>query len=73
MVNDDLKNSGKTPEPTLRRLPWYLAYVKLLKNRGDTVVSSTQIAKETGVDASQVSKDLSFIGIAGKTRVGYGI
>ncbi|MDR2385283.1 MAG: redox-sensing transcriptional repressor Rex [Tannerella sp.] len=63
----------KVPEPTLRRLPWYLAYIKLLKSRGDTVVSSTQIAKEIAVDASQVSKDLSFVNIAGKTRVGYEI
>jgi redox-sensing transcriptional repressor len=63
----------KIPEPTLRRLPWYLAYIKLLKGRGDAVVSSTQIAKETGVDASQVSKDLSFVNISGKTRVGYEI
>lgn len=73
MANDELKNSGKIPEPTLRRLPWYLAYVKLLKGNGDTVVSSTQIAKEINVDSSQVAKDLSFVNISGKTRVGYEI
>jgi redox-sensing transcriptional repressor len=73
MANDELKYYGKIPEPTLRRLPWYLAYVKLLKGKGDTVVSSTQIAKEINVDASQVAKDLSFVNISGKTRVGYEI
>ncbi|MDR0743048.1 MAG: redox-sensing transcriptional repressor Rex [Tannerella sp.] len=73
MANDELKFYGKIPEPALRRLPWYLAYVKLLKGKGDTVVSSTQIAKEINVDASQVAKDLSFVNISGKTRVGYGI
>ncbi|MDR2773992.1 MAG: redox-sensing transcriptional repressor Rex [Tannerella sp.] len=73
MVNDELKYYGKIPEPALRRLPWYLAYVKLLKGKGDTVVSSTQIAKEINVDASQVAKDLSFVNISGKTRVGYEI
>ncbi|MDR1223386.1 MAG: redox-sensing transcriptional repressor Rex [Tannerella sp.] len=73
MANDGLKYYGKIPEPTLRRLPWYLAYVKLLKGKGDTVVSSTQIAKEISVDASQVAKDLSFVNISGKTRVGYKI
>ncbi|MDR0573921.1 MAG: redox-sensing transcriptional repressor Rex [Tannerella sp.] len=73
MANDELKYSGKIPEPTLRRLPWYLAYVKLLKGKGDVVVSSTQIAKEINVDASQVAKDLSFVNISGKTRVGYEI
>ena len=73
MANNDLKRIEKIPEPTLRRLPWYLAYIKLLKGNGDTVVSSTQIAKEISVDASQVAKDLSFVNISGKTRVGYEI
>ncbi|MDH6341327.1 redox-sensing transcriptional repressor [Parabacteroides sp. PFB2-12] len=71
--NDDSKQVCKVPEPTLRRLPWYLAFVKLLKGRGETFVSSTQIAKEISVDASQVAKDLSFVKISGKTRVGYEI
>ncbi len=73
MTNDDTKHIWKVPEPTLRRLPWYLAFVKLLKGRGETFVSSTQIAKEINVDPSQVAKDLSFVNISGKTRVGYEI
>jgi len=73
MTTDQMKQSWKVPEPTLRRLPWYLAFVKLLKGRGETFVSSTQIAKEISVDASQVAKDLSYIKISGKTRVGYDI
>ena len=52
-------------------MPWYLAYVKLLKDKGEEYVSSTQIAKDINVDASQIAKDLSFINISGKTRVGY--
>ena len=59
------------PEPTLRRLPWYLAYVQLLHSQGVEFVSSTQIAKEIKVDASQIAKDLSFLNIKGKTRIGY--
>jgi redox-sensing transcriptional repressor len=70
---DDNDNRLRLPEPTLRRLPWYLAFLKLLKARGETYVSSTQIAKEINVDSSQVAKDLSFINISGKTRVGYEI
>ena len=73
MANDELKLNWKVPEPTLRRLPWYLAFVKLLKQRGEMSVSSTQIAKEINVDPSQVAKDLSFVNISGKTRVGYEI
>lgn len=63
----------KIPEPALRRLPWYLSYVKLLKKQGEMHVSSTQIAKETGVSATQIAKDLSYVDISGKTRVGYHI
>lgn len=50
-----------------------MAFVKLLKQKGESFVSSTQIAKEINVDSSQVAKDLSFVAIAGKTRVGYEI
>ena len=59
------------PEPTLRRLPWYLAYVNMLHGQNIEYVSSTQIAKEINVDASQIAKDLSFLNIKGKTRIGY--
>ena len=69
----DKKNIQKIllPEPTLRRLPWYLAYVKILDSQNIEYVSSTQIAKEINVDASQIAKDLSFLNIKGKTRIGY--
>lgn len=73
MAQDEQRQTGKVPEPTLRRLPWYLAYIKLLKGYGETSVSSTQIAKEISVDSSLVAKDLSFVNISGKTRVGYDI
>lgn len=59
------------PEPALRRLPWYLAYVSLLRERGVQHVSSTGIARGINVDASQIAKDLSFLDIKGKTRIGY--
>lgn len=63
----------KIPEPTLRRLPWYLAYAKLARQEGETHLSSTQIAQKIGIDASQVAKDFSFVTVSGKTRVGYEI
>ena len=59
------------PEPTLRRLPWYLAYVSMLHSQNVEYVSSTQISKELNVDSSQSAKDLSFLNIKGKTRIGY--
>lgn len=59
------------PEPTLRRLPWYLAYVDTLRTRGVEYVSSTTISKALNVDASRIAKDLSFLNLKGKTRIGY--
>ena len=59
------------PEPTIRRLPWYLSYVRMLDNLHVEYVSSTQISKELNVQSSQIAKDLSFLNIRGKTRIGY--
>ncbi|MBE6284383.1 MAG: redox-sensing transcriptional repressor Rex [Mediterranea massiliensis] len=70
-ANNEQKFLEKVPEPTLRRLPWYLSNLKLLRQRGERYVSSTQLAKETNIDASQIAKDLSYVRIAGRTRVGY--
>ena len=67
------KEADKVPEPTLRRLPWYLSNIKLMKENGEQFVSSTQISKETNIDASQIAKDLSYVNISGRTRVGYDI
>ena len=59
------------PEPALRRMPCYLAYLKLARKDGQKHISSTQIARDMGVDPTQVTKDLSHTSITGKTRVGY--
>ena len=61
------------PEPTLGRLPWYLAYAQLIKKEGGQYLSSTQIAKNIAIDPSKVAKDLSYVNISGKTRVGYDV
>lgn len=73
MSNLELTNLFKVPEPTLRRLPWYLAYAQLLLKEGESFLSSTQIAKNIAVDASMVAKDLSYVQISGRTRVGYDV
>ncbi|MDY5858204.1 MAG: redox-sensing transcriptional repressor Rex [Porphyromonas sp.] len=59
------------PEPTLRRLPWYLSHVKLQYAQGQRYISSTAIAQGVGVEQSVVAKDLSCVNIQGRTRVGY--
>ena len=64
-------NMDKIPEPTLRRLPWYLSCAKLMRDKGEKFVSSTQISKQINIDSSQIAKDLSYVDISGRTRVGY--
>ncbi len=73
MPTSNSKFEFKVPEPTLRRLPWYLAYAQLVLKEGEMYLSSTQIAKNIAVDASMVAKDLSYVNITGKTRVGYDV
>ena len=67
------KMTDKIPEPTLRRLPWYLSNAKLMREKGEKYVSSTQISKQINIEASQMAKALSYVDIAGRTRVGYDI
>lgn len=72
-IKNNIITRDYPPEPTLRRLPWYLAYVDTLKDQGVEHVSSTTISSATGVDSSQIAKDLSVLGIKGKTRIGYDV
>ena len=53
------RESLRVPEPTLRRLPWYLSNVKLLKQKGERFVSSTQISKEINIDMENATIDIS--------------
>lgn len=66
-----MTNKYTIPEPSLRRLPWYLAFAKLALDRGERVLSSTHIAAGIGVEPSVVAKDLSYVNLKGRTRVGY--
>jgi len=73
MELNKINNFQNIPEPTIRRLPWYLAYLKLEAGKGETFVSSTQISRAINVSASQIAKDLSIVNVTGKTRVGYDV
>lgn len=61
------------PEPAIGRLPWYLACVSKMRADGVEYVSSTAISHQLNVDASQIAKDLSYLNIKGKTRIGYDV
>jgi redox-sensing transcriptional repressor len=65
------KDKRVVPVPAINRMPFYLAFVKRLKKAGKEYVSSTLIADYMGIDSTQVTKDLSYTDIVGKTRVGY--
>jgi len=59
------------PEPTLRRLPGYLNFLKVLKANNVEHVSSGHIAANFKMDSTLVTKDLSYTGIKGRTKIGY--
>ena len=44
-----------------------------MREQGEKYVSSTQISRQINIDASQVAKDLSYVAVSGRTRVGYDI
>jgi redox-sensing transcriptional repressor len=72
--NNHVKGEGpQVPEPTLRRLPGYLSYFKALKINNLEFVSSSQIAATFKMDATLVTKDLSYTGIKGRTKIGYNV
>ncbi|RZT93226.1 redox-sensing transcriptional repressor [Ancylomarina subtilis] len=71
MVHNSKKVISAVPEPSLRRMPAYLSFSEGLLKKGQEFVSSTQIANYMNIDPTQVTKDLSYTSIVGKTRVGY--
>lgn len=68
----DNKNSKTIiPVPTIRRLPLYLSFLKSKKNEAINFISAPKIAKELQIDPTQITKDFSYLKIAGKTKIGY--
>lgn len=59
---------------TLKRIPFYIDYLKRRKMEGDSFLSSTAIAKGLNLNDVQVRKDLALISkTGGKPKVGYEI
>jgi redox-sensing transcriptional repressor len=61
------------PEPTVRRLSYYVVYLQELYEKGLHTISSTQIADELSFDPTQVRKDLQYTGIMGQPKIGFDI
>lgn len=60
-------------ESTVRRLSLYLRFLEEFESRGQTTVSSGELAKSGGTTSAQVRKDLSFFGSFGKRGLGYAV
>jgi redox-sensing transcriptional repressor len=58
-------------EPSIKRLPVYLAIARQFYAEEDIYVSGTLIAETAGLDAIQVRKDLAITGVIGKPKKGY--
>jgi len=63
----------KVPIPTLERLATYLRTLIDLETSQVETISSTDIEKQTGINAAQFRKDLSYFGEFGKPGVGYNV
>ncbi|MBN1119138.1 MAG: redox-sensing transcriptional repressor Rex [Bacteroidales bacterium] len=61
------------PEPTVKRLPLYLHFLKKAKENGVLTISAPIIGQELEQDPTQVVKDLAYTGVKGRPRVGYNI
>lgn len=58
-------------QPTLKRLPRYLGYLKSLGETAPEYISATAIAEALGLGQVQVRKDLAQISNSGRPKVGY--
>lgn len=61
------------PEPTLRRLPLYLHYLREIQASGRPCVSASHIGRDLQLDGTQVRKDLAATGIVGRPKIGFNV
>ena len=67
-------NNKYASKNTLNRLPFYMEYLKSIKNEGEIYISSTSIAKKLKLNDVQVRKDLALVSSSGgKPKIGYEI
>jgi redox-sensing transcriptional repressor len=63
----------RIPEPTLGRVPRYLAALRGLRRGREGTVSSARLGREAGTEAALVRRDLSYFSCVGQPGVGYEI
>jgi redox-sensing transcriptional repressor len=70
-VEEMMKNN--IPEPTLRRLSYYLRYLERSKEKGVDIISSKELSAGLGLSDAQIRRDLFTLGGFGKRGVGYSV
>ena len=65
--------NGKVPVPTLERLATYVRFLIDLAHLNIETISSAEVEQQTGINAAQFRKDLSYFGEFGKPGVGYNV
>jgi redox-sensing transcriptional repressor len=68
-----IEAKGRISDSTVRRLSSYLRLLQEAHGRGQTTISSEELAERGGTTSAQVRKDLSFFGSFGKRGLGYSI
>ncbi|RKZ05206.1 redox-sensing transcriptional repressor Rex [Candidatus Fermentibacteria bacterium] len=63
----------KVSEKSIRRLSHYARCLRLAKKRGESVITSRQMAANCGISSAAVRRDLSIYGEFGKQGSGYNV
>ena len=63
----------KVPEAVIRRMPKYYRYLTEKKRSREVRVSSSQMSKDMGLNASQIRRDLNVFGGFGQQGYGYSV
>jgi redox-sensing transcriptional repressor len=63
----------KVSEKSIRRLSHYARCLRLAKKRGESIITSRQMAANCGISSAAVRRDLSIYGEFGKQGSGYNV
>lgn len=61
------------PKATVKRLPLYYRYLRILNNAGKKKVSSSELSEAVQVDSATIRRDFSYFGELGKRGYGYDV
>ncbi|CAN5491893.1 redox-sensing transcriptional repressor Rex [soil metagenome] len=73
MDREFLSRGQVIPDIVVRRLPIYRRGLRYLLREGHVTISSNDLAREIGVSAAQIRRDLSYFGRFGKQGKGYDV